>query len=96
MAGIHRTIKKYDPGQKLEQKVLGKNAYDEIHPLGTMAVEASDAKHAAEAQTEAVKNQKVIPIADDAALLRARRRAASQRNRGRASTILGSDAETLG
>lgn len=38
----------------------------------------------------------VTPMPDTETLGKSRRRAAASRNRGRASTILGSDAETLG
>lgn len=96
MGRLHKTIKKHDPSQKLERKILGKKNYDSVHPLGTSAEAAYDATKAAERAATDAANAPVMPIADDEELQRSRKKRLARRNRGRASTILASDAETLG
>lgn len=96
MGKLHKTIKKYDPSQKLERKILGEKNYDSLHPLGTAAVAARDARKAAERAATDAANQPIMPIADEEELARSRKKMLSRKNRGRASTILASDSETLG
>lgn len=87
---------KLHPQEKFVQDQYEKN-FDDIHPLGTQTIQADDMRIAAEQALQAEKNKKPIPVADEEGLARARRRGAQQRrSRGRASTILGLDSETLG
>lgn len=105
MGGLHKKIKKvrkyFEPHLLMAEKSFGKQKTDELfdaaHPIGTMAEQQYDATKAAEAAVKAQAEEPVMPIADDESLRRARRRSNQRRrNQGRASTILGSDAETLG
>lgn len=96
MAKLHQNISKYSLSQQANKKIFGKKAYDTAHFMGTNAVKQRDATMAAERAKTDAENAPVMPIADDEELQRAKRKGLSRRNRGRASTILGSDAETLG
>jgi hypothetical protein len=96
MAQLHRNIKKYSPGARLTRKIIGDKNWDTAHFLGTSAVAASDARKSAERAATDAANQPVMPIADEEELARSRRKMLSRKNRGRASTILASDSETLG
>src|SRR5690349_739803 len=80
-------------GQEKADQITG----DYLAPVLTQAEQAEDMAQEAKSAAEAEKAKKPVPMADEAALRRARRRGEqSRRNRGRASTILGSDSETLG
>lgn len=105
MAKLHSNIKKLvtktDLIQVAHRKIVGEEkydkTYDKFHPLGTQAVEAREAKKAAEQELADVQEEKVMPIADDEELTRAKRKALARRQSlGRSSTILGGASETLG
>lgn len=96
MGKLHKNIKKYSLSQKLERKVLGKKTYDSAHFLGTSAEAAYDARKDAERAAADAANQPIMPIADEEELQRSRKKRLARRNRGRASTILASESETLG
>lgn len=96
MGKLHSNIKKYSLSQKLTRKILGDKNYDKAHFLGTSAVAARDARKAAERAATDAANQPIMPIADEEELERSRKKRLSRRNRGRASTILASESETLG
>lgn len=96
MAKLHSNVKKYDPTQKLLRKTLGDKNYDKAHFLGTSAVASRDARKAAERAARDAANEPIMPIADEEELRRNKKKMLSRKNRGRASTILASDSETLG
>lgn len=88
-----QTTKKIFGADKVEAKE--KEIYEGAHFIGTPMIKAEEAAEAAKVASEVQINKKPMPIADDAGLMRAKRRRRGS-NRGRASTILGSDSETLG
>lgn len=94
MAKLHRAVKKYSIGENVLRKVVGDKTYDEIHPLGTSMVQQDDAAKAAEQAAADAQNKPVIPLPDEEALARMRRRRA-QRTTGRDSTMLAGP-ETFG
>jgi predicted nucleic acid-binding protein len=98
MGSLHKKLRKYSPGAMLEQAVLGRKTFDQLHPLGTQAEVAYDAANAAEKALEEVEQvdqaKPVAPLPDEEELARIRRRRA-RKSGGRSSTIL-SDDETLG
>ena len=96
MGKLHQNISKFSLSQQFHKKLVGKKTYDTAHFLGTNAVKQRDAAIAANNAKEAAANEPIMPIADDEELARAKRKSLARRNRGRASTILSSDAETLG
>lgn len=96
MGKLHKNVKKYSFGSKLTRKVIGDKNYDSAHFLGTSAEAARDARKAAEHAATDAANQPIMPIADEEELERSRKKRLSRRNRGRASTILASESETLG
>lgn len=83
MGRLHKTIKKFSLGHKL----FG----DSVTPIGASFEKMRDATKAAEAQAREVANQKAIPLPDEEALERERRRRESGRRGGRASTVLTGD-----
>jgi hypothetical protein len=91
MGKLHKKIKKYSPMAQIEQKVLGKDTYDQLHPLGTQAESAYDAKVESEQALKDVEAEPVIPMADEEEIERARRRRSARRGGGRASTVLSDD-----
>lgn len=96
MGKLHSNIKKYSLAERAARSVVGEKTYDQLHPLGTSLVKQRNATKAAERAATDAANEPVMPIADDEELQRSKRKALSRRNRGRASTILASDSETLG
>lgn len=105
MANLHKSVKKVfrktSFTQNLADATLGKEKaeeiYDTAHPMGTQMVEQQQVQEDLKKQiTEQSQPERVMPLADDAALQAAKRREASRRRRGRASTILGGSSETLG
>jgi len=95
MAKLHKKAKQGLAGT-IVRGVVGDKTFDEAHPLGTSTVEAYDARKDAERAATAAANEPVMPIADEDELRRSKKKMLSRRNRGRASTILGNDSETLG
>jgi hypothetical protein len=104
MARLHKTVtkfsNKYDLGRLAGQAVVGKDRerklYDQGHFIGHSVEKSYDATKAAEKFAQGVQDEPVMPLPDDELLARAKKKGLARRNRGRASTILGSDAETLG
>lgn len=97
MGSLHKKFKKYLRPGSARALSHAFNEFDDAHVIGETAEKQYDATKAAEAAAKAQEAEPVMPIADEDALKRSRRRS-NQRRRylGRASTILGSDAETLG
>lgn len=97
MAKLHKKAKKGLVGS-LIRKTVGENTFDQAHFLGTSAVKMDDAAKEAERAAKEAANEPVMPIPDEDALMRARRKRLQRGNRGRASTIFGdeSGSETLG
>ena len=93
MGRLHKTVKKYSPGARLERAIGGDKAFDQVHFLGTGVEKQYDATKAAERQAAEIANQKAIPLPDEEELARIRRR--KGRGGGRASTVL-TDDERLG
>lgn len=94
MGKLHKLGNKYDFAGKALKKAIGKDTYDEIHPLSTQVDTAYEAKLASEqALKDAQDPEKnpVIPIADEEEIERARRRRSARRGGGRASTVLNDD-----
>jgi hypothetical protein len=83
---LHKAMKKYEPGERLQQKILGEKTYDELHPVGTALVKASEPLPSP------------APLPDEESIRRATRRMVSSRvgRAGRRSTILTGDDEPLG
>lgn len=98
MGSLHKKIKKYSPMANIERSVLGKETFDQLHPLGTQAEVAYDtakaSKKALKDAQDPTKNP-VIPLPDEEALERERRRRAAKRTGGRASTVL-TDEDRMG
>jgi hypothetical protein len=93
MGKLHKTLKKYSPGARLERETLGDKTFDQLHPLGTQTEAAYDAAKASEkalAEAEAV-----IPIPDEEELARQRRRA-NARRRGSSSSNVYTEDDRLG
>lgn len=95
MAKLHQNVKSGLAG-KLVRGIVGDKTFDQFHPLGTSAVNARNARKAAESAATAAANEPIMPIADEEALARARKKKLTRGNSGRASTILAQDSETLG
>lgn len=96
MAKLHSNARKGLAGRAL-RGVVGDNAFDQAHFLGTNAVKQRDATKAAERAAQSAADEPIMPLADEEELARAKRKGLARRNRGRASTILSSsDSETLG
>ena len=96
MGKLHSNVKKYSLAERSKRAIFGEKNYDQIHPLGTSMVKQRDATKQAERAATAAANEPVMPIADEEELARSRKKVLSRRNRGRASTILANDSETLG
>lgn len=105
MGSLHKKLKKYSPGARLEREinkaVLGKKKgeqlFDSLHPMGTSAEKQYDATKAAEQAARDAANAPVLPLPDEEQLKRYWRRRNAARGGGRASTILtGGDSDTLG
>jgi hypothetical protein len=88
MAKLHKLHSKITFSGRVSKKVLGDKTYDEIHPIGTAAVEAAKPPPPPPA---------AIPMPDEEDINRARRRSRTSQGQrtGRASTIL-SDSDRLG
>jgi hypothetical protein len=95
MGKLHSNAKKSFAGRGI-RRITGDKLFDQAHFLGTAAVKQRDATKAAERAATDAANEPIMPIADDDELQRSKRKMLSRRNRGRASTILANDAETLG
>jgi hypothetical protein len=91
MGSLHKKLKKFSPGARLEREVMGDKTFDQLHPLGTQAESAYDAAKASEQALKEVENQPVIPLADEDELERVRRRRNARRGGGRSSTVLTDD-----
>lgn len=92
-------MKKIHPDTLVTDKVsdVYNENFDDIHPLGTQVEQAYDATKAAEAAAATEETKKPQEMPDNERLARLRRKSQMRRrNQGRASTILGNDAETLG
>lgn len=94
MGSLYKKLKKYSPGARLEQAIVGKKNFDALHPLGASAEATYDAANAAEKAVKEIEAEPVIALPDEEELSRIRRRRA-RKSGGRSSTIL-SDDETLG
>lgn len=94
MAKLHKFVKR-SPGDYVLRKIIGEKTYDDIHPLGTQAVAANDAKKASEKALQAEEDKPVIPLPDEEELARTRRLREARRTGGRSSTVL-SDPDQLG
>ncbi len=95
MAKLHRQVKKYSVGERVQQAALGDETYNQLHPIGTSMVQQEDAAKAAEAAAATEASKPAIPLPDEEELARIRRRRAARRTGGRDSTILAGD-ETFG
>lgn len=95
MAKLHSNARKGLAGRAL-RGIVGDNAFDQAHFLGTAAVNQRDATKAAERAAKAAADEPIMPLADEEELQRAKKKSLARRNRGRASTILSTDSETLG
>lgn len=80
MAKLHKFVSTTSVSQRLLKGAVGQKTYDELHPIGTSLVKAATPPPA----------EPVVPLPDEEALTRARRRAllANSNRTGRASTIL--------
>jgi len=87
MGKLHKMAKKFD----LSNYVLDKETFDEVHPLGTQAEAAYDAKVAAKKALDTAQNEPVIPLPDEDAIAREAKRRAARRVGGSASTTLTGD-----
>lgn len=105
MAKLATNIKKItsntDLAQIAQKKIVGdkkyNDIYDKAHFLTTPMIEARQQKKDAEAALANVKDEKVMPIADQDALDRAKRKSLQRRQAySRDSTVLGGSSETLG
>lgn len=90
MGSLHKKAKKGLAGS-IVRGIVGEKTFDDFHPLGTQYEQQYDATKAAEQAAKDVANQKAIPLADEDALERERRRRNSGRRGGRASTVLTDD-----
>ena len=90
MGKLHKSLKKLDPLYYADKK-----SWDQLHPLGTQAETAYDAAEASKKALKEAKDEPVIPMADEDALERERRRRNARRTGGRAATVL-SDENRLG
>lgn len=91
MGKLHKTLKQLSPVYHLDHEV-----YDELHPMGTQAETAYDAKVASEKALKEAENQPTIPLPDEEELARVRRREnARRRGSGRSSTVYG-DSDSMG
>lgn len=95
MAKLHKKAKQGLAGTAV-RSVVGDKTFDSAHFLGTSAVDARDARKAAERAATDAENEPVMPLADEESLRRSKKKMLSRKNRGRASTILANDSETLG
>lgn len=89
MPKLHKKLKKLSPHYQLDRE-----SYDAVHPMGTQAESAYDAKVASEKalkEAEDPEKNAVIPLADEDELDRVRRRRAARRSGGRSSTIMTDD-----
>lgn len=95
MGKLHSNVKKGLAGRAI-RGIVGDKVFDQAHFLGTAAVKQRDATKAAERAQKAAADEPIMPLADEEELARAKRKGLARRNRGRASTILSSESETLG
>ena len=95
MGKFQKMAKKYSPGQRVKIAAMGESTYDQLHPLGSQAEAAYDAKKAAQKAATMAENEPVIPLPDEEELARIRRRRNARRGGGRASTVL-TDEDRLG
>lgn len=87
MGRLHKNVKKYSLGSRAAQSILGKDTYESLHPLGESAEAAYDSKKASEKALKDAAEKPVIPVPDEEALERARRKR-NARGGGRASTVM--------
>lgn len=87
MGKLHKQLKKVSLGHKL----FG----DSVTPIGSSLEKQYDATKAAEQAAKAAQNEKAIPLPDEDALARERRKKNARRTGGRASTVL-TDEDRLG
>lgn len=97
MGNLHKQVKKYQKyslGAKVAKGAIGEESYNSLHVLGEQAEASYDAKKDAEkALKDAEENpEPVVPLPDEEALERVRRRRNARRGSGRASTVLSDDA----
>lgn len=80
MANLHKFVSSHSLGERGQQAVFGKKAYDKAHFIGTSLVKAATPP----------EQPAAVPMPDEDAIQRAKKRAlAAQLGRtGRASTIL--------
>lgn len=98
MGRLHKNVRKYSLGQKAGDAILGKQTMDDIHVLGSQVEGAYDARKASEkALKEAEENpEPVVPLPDEEAIDRVKRRRNARRGGGRASTVLTDDSRLGG
>lgn len=86
MSKLHKLTRKFEIGEILQRKVLGKQTYKELHPIGTQ-LEAAAKPAAAPA-----------PLPDEEAIRRSQRKLLGARagRTGRASTVLSDGDQLLG
>lgn len=76
MGKVHRKISKIHPLAKID-----KGLFDDLHPMGTSAEMQLEQLEAAEDALESIKEEEAIPMPDEEAVERERRRRASSRRR---------------
>lgn len=91
MPKIHKKLRKISIGRH----IVGDDAFDKAHFLGTSVTNAYDARKEAEAAVKEEENKPVIPMADEETIARVNRRRNARRGGGRASTVL-TDYEGMG
>jgi hypothetical protein len=86
MAKLHKAHSKFTISGRLSKKLLGKETYDQMHPIGTAAVAAAEPPPTPPPPA---------PLPDEEEIRRTKRRSGQMRRSGRSSTIL-SESDTLG
>lgn len=100
-SNIKKITSKTDLIQVAHRKIVGdkkyNDIYDKAHFLTTPMIQARQATKDAEAALANAQAEPIMPIPDEEALTRSKRKALARRQSlGRSSTILGGASETLG